>query len=902
MIATIFHKIFRNEPSPGAVRFANTVLNKWDWRSIVYILGLVFLTILAFGISLDGFFVADDMWQVNYADEVTKGKTELIWRNFTSNYLQIPSLDFYRPLLGFTFIADYLLYRVWSPGYHLTNLLLYISSVVLLFILIRRLTRTWPLKNSQSAAYFGAALFAVSPLHCEDVCWISGRADILCAPFYLLSIWCVVKSHQERLKKYYVFGLIFYILAMFSKEIGIGLPLVVFAYYLVWPKEEEYFVPVDMQRPKVLEPDAEKVSRQQAHLERVLKKKLKKEKKKKEKTEGESDSESEENLNSSSELTDRDFTLKERFWLAFKTSIPFGVAGLIYLAIRYAALGTIIGGYTGMIGTALDQHFHLRWFNLDYITRILIPIPEVVQQQNEGLAWTIAIALVCCLVISVIRVYGQADPRKWLLFLVLWIVSCSIPLLKLWGIGKELETSRLLFFFSMGYSTLWPVLMFHPTKKNPTFKFPLRAEIGLGIISTVIISTMIVAMAWAAFSTSCLWYTGGQELKEVWTQTTELARKLPPDKKFMLIGIPKDFHGAHISFNGSTFHHMLRPPFVDENLSTKVVTFDPYIVGPFEVVNATRFKFSLLDRANKGCYYWDRSSRNLEKLVFKGNIEGPDVLELPFKAESKRKDAPVWKYLGKGQASVTKDGHMLIKDTGPGDGLRIEGLNFSPLKYDFVELDIKVRKKEKELRRLIPLGLTWNHDSTYNDRTDWVLVGIKLDKFEGFQRLTLRPSHFWRWYTRGPLASFLVRLPDKVDIEIKGIRLVTGKGHIPYLFMRKGRALNSGEYVYRDKNEDVEVFFDASMIEGAAKIQGELSKPNYFYDNFIVSEKYTAVGHNFLVELPKGVTYLKSKYFKKPAYYQLRIRALDKDDKPLGQFSDPITILRLGKGLETYIE
>lgn len=234
--------------------------------------------------------------------------------------------------------------------------------------------------------------------------------------------------------------------------------------------------------------------------------------------------------------------------------------------------------------------------------------------------------------------------------------------------------------------------------------------------------------------------------------------------------------------------------------------------------------------------------------------------------------------------------------------MRITGLDISPFKYDLVEMDIKVTPKANELRRLIPLGVTWNHESSYNDRDDWVLVGIKVDKFEGFQRLTLRPSHFWRWYTRGFIESMVIRLPDSVSLDIKNINLVSGRDKIPYLFLQKEKGLNSGEYVYPNKDEDIQVFFDATMVEGAARVEGELSRPNYFYDNFIVSERYSAVGHNFVVELPKGVTYLKPKYFKEPAYYQLRIRALDKNNKPLGQFSDPVTILKLGKGLETYIE
>jgi tetratricopeptide (TPR) repeat protein len=71
--------------------------------------------------------------------------------------------------------------RPWSDGlawgYHLTNVLLHAATVVLLFLVLRRLTgAVW-----RSALV--AALFAVHPLRVESVAWVSERKDVLCAFF-----------------------------------------------------------------------------------------------------------------------------------------------------------------------------------------------------------------------------------------------------------------------------------------------------------------------------------------------------------------------------------------------------------------------------------------------------------------------------------------------------------------------------------------------------------------------------------------------------------------------------------------------------------------------------------------------------------------------------------------------
>ncbi|HMO20954.1 MAG TPA: hypothetical protein PKC98_08300, partial [Candidatus Melainabacteria bacterium] len=72
---------------------------------------------------------------------------------------------------------------------------------------------------------------------------------------------------------------------MLSKEIGIGLPVVIAAYFFIWPKEEEYLIPVDIERPKfgTTKFQQDRLTRHKAHIEMVLKEKRKKQKKRDEK-------------------------------------------------------------------------------------------------------------------------------------------------------------------------------------------------------------------------------------------------------------------------------------------------------------------------------------------------------------------------------------------------------------------------------------------------------------------------------------------------------------------------------------------------------------------------------------------------------------------------------------------
>ena len=105
-----------------------------------------------------------------------------------------------------------------------------------------------------------------------------------------------------------------------------------------------------------------------------------------------------------------------------------------------------------------------------------------------------------------------------------------------------------------------------------------------------------------------------------------------------------------------------------------------------------------------------------------------------------------------------------------------------------------------------------------------------------------------------------------------------------------------------EKDVPVRIAFDATMVNGVSKVAIEISKPNFFFDNYLMSRHETDIAHRLTVDnLTRGVVSLEANYFSKPAYYQIRVKALDKDGKTLGVTSDPITILKLGDGLETYI-
>ena len=126
----------------------------------------------------------------------------------------------WNPLVWLSFMFDYQLHGLNAGGYHLTNLILHILSVLLLFWLFNRMTGAiW-----KSA--FVAAIFALHPLHVESVAWIAERKDVLSAFFWMLTLCLYVYYTEKPVIRRYLPVVFSFVLALMSKPMVVTLPVI----------------------------------------------------------------------------------------------------------------------------------------------------------------------------------------------------------------------------------------------------------------------------------------------------------------------------------------------------------------------------------------------------------------------------------------------------------------------------------------------------------------------------------------------------------------------------------------------------------------------------------------------------------------------------------------------------
>lgn len=123
----------------------------------------------------------------------------------------------YQPIRTLSYAVDYAVWGARPFGFHLTNLILHLVTVVCVWLLLRGLL-------SEPAALLAAMLFAVHPIHVESVTWMSARKDLLSLAFFLLAILWYEKSESSGKTIPYVGSIIAAGLALLSKLTAISLP------------------------------------------------------------------------------------------------------------------------------------------------------------------------------------------------------------------------------------------------------------------------------------------------------------------------------------------------------------------------------------------------------------------------------------------------------------------------------------------------------------------------------------------------------------------------------------------------------------------------------------------------------------------------------------------------------
>ncbi|HNG73411.1 MAG TPA: hypothetical protein PLY72_03070 [Candidatus Obscuribacter sp.] len=855
---------------------------------LIHLLFLTALTWFIFNRTLGTYFLADDFGEIAYVSRIVGGEYGLIWLNFTGNFMQIPSMSVWRPWLLMSLLFDYLLWGTNPFGYYLTNLLSYNAVVLLFYWFIRQITAAWSSTRSGAAALFASAIFLASPLHCESVSWVVGRVDIVSALFYLLSLnlFLLAKAVfpiKSRYRLYLTLALTSFVLAMWTKEMPIGVPVLLPFLLFFFGKGD-------------------------GSLRSVI-----------------------------------------------KQCLPIWLTTVIYLILRYLALGTLLGGYVQGIGDAQAAHALSRWLDKDTLIRLFYPLAFGIFGSNHLYQHCLTLLYAVSTGLLMVRLFCLRAPVKMLLFLPVWIVSTLIPIYKLWGLGYELEGARFCFFLTLPLSAALPLLLLAPVEKgNRTGdqkNFSMAAYFLLAV-STMTVLTAVLTKICAA--TNLAWVHTGKEVKEFCLQARALADR--QDEKLLLLGIPKRRGGTHMILNGTTFNILLSPPYTQNKdvqatgitagntTATKPIrieTFDPIIFGNSEYIDSERFKRLAGEKPTilvwlgelrrfLNVSYAAPLSENLRPLILPGlnNDSGSSSKDRSGVQE------PCTGFLhtmGHAVVRAAKDG-LLIDNILEGDGIAFSGLNLNPLSADYLEVKLTVLKPgtgrlKAALQASAGSTSSPEHNPASADDQQRALAAIyapyeveaylpEIDalnqvqagkKQEREETVLLPLSDNWRWYV-GDIDTIVVNLPASANLKLHSVALKKACQVRPSLRPAHLKCSSTGVYYRENSDLTLTAVFqkDCQALSGMENLVVEITRANTFFENLAPQAVPGSLSRTFTIPVPSSSLKagaapvnslelpinIKSTDLESGVYQQVRVRAVDGQGRTLGQPSAPV-ILRL---------
>ena len=194
-------------PPPPAASF------DYQW---LFALGLLVAVFLTYYPAWNGRPIWDDDAHITKQDLRSTSGLVQIWT-------EPGATQQYYPLVHSIFWFSYQIWEDQVLPYHLLNILLHVSSALLLWRILLRL--------KIPGAWLAAAIFALHPVQVESVAWISELKNALSGFFFFCAAFFYLKFDEKRSGRDYAFALILFLLGLMSKSVIATLPpalLVVF--------------------------------------------------------------------------------------------------------------------------------------------------------------------------------------------------------------------------------------------------------------------------------------------------------------------------------------------------------------------------------------------------------------------------------------------------------------------------------------------------------------------------------------------------------------------------------------------------------------------------------------------------------------------------------------------------
>jgi protein O-mannosyl-transferase len=209
-----------------------------EWYRYGILGGILVLTFWCYHYSIDNQFL-------NWDDLFYVVKNQYI-KSFSAQNLRMmlfhgitPSN--YHPFAMVSLALNYHFSQLSPSMYYLTNILIHLANIVLIFLLAEKLCKRLKLGSDKTLfiSTLSALWFGIHPMHVESISWISERKDVLYSFFYLAGLITYLNYLDERKLKWYLITFLLFVASCLSKPMAVSFPLLLFSIDLLLGRKLE---------------------------------------------------------------------------------------------------------------------------------------------------------------------------------------------------------------------------------------------------------------------------------------------------------------------------------------------------------------------------------------------------------------------------------------------------------------------------------------------------------------------------------------------------------------------------------------------------------------------------------------------------------------------------------------
>ncbi|MDZ4832492.1 MAG: hypothetical protein SGJ27_01700 [Candidatus Melainabacteria bacterium] len=784
-------------------------------RTVLLLILLAVMPLVSYWSTLNNYFLNSDFPQILYASGAL-AQPSLFIHEFSDSWLGSHDFELYfRPLPLFLLALNLLISGVNPFGYHLMSLMLHILCVWSVFYFTRELI-PWVVSRetrANAAAFWAAAFFALYPVNAEVVNWVGARPDCGAGLFAVVALFLWIKEQTTGDWKFGVGAMVSYLVALLFKETAVGivlLPLFLCLFRADNVKENSSASATpELNVPSTSESGGSPTSQLNASLK------------------------------------------PGRRWSQILSSGWKLLAALvIYVLMRWHALGTIFGGYKGTEWKLLATSEYLnRWSDAAFLHKLFFPFNIALPLAAPvHIVLTVLYVLVLLLAFSDV---GVLKPRLKLVgFCLVWWIIAIAPEWRTAMMTHALAGGRSFYFSAIPLCIALAAIL-----------IPLSpVSLWRRVVSYLVAGAILLTFGLTDIFNNQVWNEAASTTRSFQQQLAKLVEQTPDNLKVLLLNPPLSIDG-HYGLNQALVAVTMSPPFLSKDYSNRVLCLDRehYGIRDASLINATVLRQALL--ASPTVAKWDPELKTF------------DVIEM----------IPDTMQVSEHNVIVTAQ-----KSDYPGCSsfrLHIDPA-INPLSCEAIEVEFSSEGTAKPGFAI----LSWN-ENWKRLPTDIYKREIKCDVNGDAKPHVYRFSVAEQigWYSHKKIEELDLKIYNVNRIQNVSARLATDAYYVPRLrpdmrfFTRTDAGIVPGV--------KGAVFVCDTEVDGATSVVLELSQRNECFETYSKTYRDTVVSPEASKSwIVKGTTasFEIPLTGMGPGFWCVRAASLDSSRRITGAFSDPV--------------